>query len=639
MRLALPVDRDGLGDPDGLDLARLSSEPSPGAQVVRESLLQRGAPAGAQERLPRAGGGQLGDPALRRSRPGGLGPAHPFQRKPEDVVRPQRQRVGSAGDRGELVAPEELDGHEPGEGGEVELRVFGEPREVGDDQDRLGAVAADIGQDLAVVGIEKGERAVAEGVEPLAQGDDPLGPPERRARVVLLDFDVDRLEVVLRIRHDRQVEPLRGSAGEAGVAVAAPLHGRAHAVAVAQVDVVPHPDLVAVVEDRRPRQREQERHHQLDLAPVVAQQRREPPADPDVDAHLPVLGVDAVHVVALLVGDHLERQLVVVAEKERPLGRRGDRRRLRQDVHDGEPILHPERHEHPGHQGKVERHVAFVSFAEIRGRVLGPLVGLGEEHPVGEVPLDVAAQRLQKGVGLREVLAARAFPLVEVRDRVEAHSVHAEAEPEVEGPEELPPDLGALEIQIGLMRIEAVPVIGLGDRIPGPVGGLEVLEDDPAVAVLLQRVAPDVEVPGGGAGLRPPGALEPGVLVRGVVQDELGDHAQPPAVRLAEQGLEVRERAVGRVHARVVGDVVAVVPEGRGIEGEEPDGGDAEVPQVVEFLRQPAEIADPVGVAVAEGPDVGLVEDGILVPERLVAERDLVSGLAHSPSCFPGHRK
>ena len=44
------------------------------------------------------------------------------------------------------------------------------------------------------------------------------------------------------------------------------------------------------------------------------------------------LGVDAVHVVALLVGDHFQRQLVVVAQEQRPLADFGNGRRLLQDV-------------------------------------------------------------------------------------------------------------------------------------------------------------------------------------------------------------------------------------------------------------------------------------------------------------------
>ena len=217
-----------------------------------------------------------------------------------------------------------------------------------------------------------------------------------------------------------------------GVAVGAPLHGRAHAVAIAEIDVVAHPDLVAVVEDRRSRQREQQPVQELHLAAVVADQRREPPADAEVDAHRGLVRVGAVHVVALLVGHHLQRQLVVVAQEQRPLAVVGDLRRLRQDVDDREAILHVNRHEHPRHDREVEVHVALVAVAEVGGGVLGPLVRLGEQHPVLEARVDVRAQLLEEGVGLRQVLAVRPFGLVEVRHGVEPQPVDAHVEPEVD---------------------------------------------------------------------------------------------------------------------------------------------------------------------------------------------------------------
>jgi hypothetical protein len=78
---------------------------------------------------------------------------------------------------------------------------------------------------------------------------------------------------------------LAGTARKAGVAVGVPLHGGADAVAVAEVDVVAHADLVAVVHDGRAGEAEQQRVEQLDAAAVVVHQRREAAADADVDAH------------------------------------------------------------------------------------------------------------------------------------------------------------------------------------------------------------------------------------------------------------------------------------------------------------------------------------------------------------------
>ena len=136
-----------------------------------------------------------------------------------------------------------------------------------------------------------------------------------------------------------RVEPRAVGAGEAGVAVARPLHGRAHAVAVAQVDVVAHADLVAVVDDGRAGQGEQQAVHQLDAPAAVVHQRRQPAADAQVDPHARVRRVLAVHVVALLVGHHLQRQLVVVAQEDGPLAVVGDVRRLLHDFDDGRAVL------------------------------------------------------------------------------------------------------------------------------------------------------------------------------------------------------------------------------------------------------------------------------------------------------------
>ena len=62
----------------------------------------------------------------------------------------------------------------------------------------------------------------------------------------------------------------------------------------------------------------------------------------------------------------------------------------------------------------------------------------------------------------------------------------------------------------------------------------------------------------------------------------------------------------------VVGDVVAVILQGRGVKGQQPDGGDPQVLQIIQLLGEPPEIADAVLVAVIKGADVHLVNDGVL---------------------------
>jgi hypothetical protein len=64
----------------------------------------------------------------------------------------------------------------------------------------------------------------------------------------------------------------------------------------------------------------------------------------------------------------------------------------------------------------------------------------------------------------------------------------------------------------------------------------------------------------------------------------------------------------------VIRDVIAIVAQRGGAEGQEPNGGYAEVLQVFELLGEAAEISDAVGDAVEEGAHVHFINDGVFVP-------------------------
>ena len=72
----------------------------------------------------------------------------------------------------------------------------------------------------------------------------------------------------------------------------------------------------------------------------------------------------------------------------------------------------------------------------------------------------------QEPVRLGEVLAVRPLGLVEVRHGVEPQPVDPEREPEVDDLEQRLVHGRVLEVEIGLMRIEAVPVVRARERIP-----------------------------------------------------------------------------------------------------------------------------------------------------------------------------
>jgi hypothetical protein len=270
----------------------------------------------------------------------------------------------------------------------------------------------------------------------------------------------------------------------------------------------------------------------------------------------------------------------------------------------------------------MEGHVALVALAEIRDRVLGPLVRLGQQHASVEVLVHVPPQRLERAVGLGQVLAARALALVEIGDGVEPHPVDPHAHPEVHRLAHGRVHAGVVVVEVGLVRIEPVPEIRVGRRVPGPVGGLEVLEDDAGVLVALRGLAPDVELARGAAGGGAARALEPGMLVGGVIDHQLGDHAQPALMGRAQEQSEIGQRAVGGMDPGVASDVVAVVAQRRGIERQEPQRGDAQLAEMIELGGQAPKVPDPVVVAVVEGADVQFVDDRVLVPERVAFEGD-----------------
>lgn len=208
--------------------------------------------------------------------------------------------------------------------------------------------------------------------------------------------------------------------------------------------------------------------------------------------------------------------------------------------------------------------MAFVAagreVAEVVDDVFRPLIGFGEQHGVRVVRVDLLAEPLEELVGLREVLAVGALPLVEVRHGVDAEAVDPEVQPEAECGDDLLLHRRVLVVEIGLVGEEPVPVVLLAHRVEGPVGRLGVDEDDPGVLELLVVVGPDVVVAVRAVGVAA-GLLEPVVLIARVVHDEVDDHAHAALVRGIDELHEVGEIAELRQYRGVVGDVVAAVAE------------------------------------------------------------------------------
>ncbi len=142
----------------------------------------------------------------------------------------------------------------------------------------------------------------------------------------------------------------------------------------------------------------------------------------------------------------------------------------------------------------MKRHVAFLAFRQVRNSVFRPLIGLGEQHSVGEVRVDVCSQFAQERVCFGQILAIGVFALEEVGNCVEPEPVHAEAKPERYYSSNFPDYRRVVVVQIRLMRVESMEVICLAHRIPRPVGRFEVPEDDPRVLVALRSIAPHIVI-------------------------------------------------------------------------------------------------------------------------------------------------
>ena len=86
-------------------------------------------------------------------------------------------------------------------------------------------------------------------------------------------------------------------------------------------------------------------------------------------------------------------------------------------------------------------------------------------------------------------------------------------------------------------------------------------------------------------------------MIRGMVDNELGNDAKSAFMRSIEKGAEIVERAVVWINIEIIGDVVAVIFERRWIKWEKPDRADTQFLEIIEFLDQAAEIADAIRVA------------------------------------------
>src|SRR3569833_1186669 len=111
-----------------------------------------------------------------------------------------------------------------------------------------------------------------------------------------------------------------------------------------------------------------------------------------------------------------------------------------------------------------------------------------------------------------------------------------------------------------------MPVELTGFRIPGPVRLLGVGENNPGTQIFLVGIAPDVPVARAGFPVAAPGSLKPIMLIGGVIDDQLGNNPQAAPLGFDDEAPEILHGAEIWIIGAVVGDIVAVIPAGRGVE-------------------------------------------------------------------------
>ncbi len=125
---------------------------------------------------------------------------------------------------------------------------------VGDDEDRLTLTDAHERKHGLVRRCHRDVPAGGERRVSCPQLEHAANPVEEGGLVGALSCDVGDVRCIARGADQGQIERCRVGGREAGSWSVVPLHGCAHSVPILEQILVPHPDLVAVVEDRAARQ-------------------------------------------------------------------------------------------------------------------------------------------------------------------------------------------------------------------------------------------------------------------------------------------------------------------------------------------------------------------------------------------------
>ena len=288
--------------------------------------------------------------------------------------------------------------------------------------------------------------------------------------------------------------------------------------------------------------------------------------------------------------------------------------------------------------GELDHHVQYgitLLMDEFQGLFGGQQGGFRKGHAVvviEYVPLELLQIFVEMGAvvehedalgGGHEPIVGETLGLGNEGDDVLTEAVYAHVQPEAENVLHFFTNQRIVHVQIRLLDGEQVHIVFLSHLVPLPC--LTLKQGIPVVGQLAARFcgAPDIVI---GVGVDTLTALlEPFVLHTGVVDHQVHDDLHAPRVGTVQHFFEGFHAAEFGGNVVVVGDVIAAVHPGGGIERGEPDAVAAQRLDIIQLLVDPVQVAHAVAVAVLEGTGPNLIEHHVLVPLLVCHRQSLLA--------------
>jgi hypothetical protein len=169
--------------------------------------------------------------------------------------------------------------------------------------------------------------------------------------------------------------------------------------------------------------------------------------------------------------------------------------------------------------------VALIAVPEIELNILRPLIGFGKKNLSFGVGIKFGANMFDHRMRFRKIFVVGALTLAQIRNRIQPKPVDTRVEPSLHHLNDSSDDPRVIEIKIRLMTEKAMPIVGVGFGVPGPVRFFRVCEYDPGALVFFVCIAPDIPVARARSWWTALGSLEPSVLIGCMIYNEFGNHA------------------------------------------------------------------------------------------------------------------